>query len=204
MKMPLSFYRTALAATFLIGGATFAQAEMSATAMTDLNVRAGPGPQYPSVGLATRGSVAMLDGCIEGSRWCRVDVNGVRGWAYAKYLSVDQGGASVVVEEHRDALSVPVVTYETTSSIEDPTYEGELIGPVDEIDAITPPETVRTYIDETPMDPVYLEGEVVVGAAVPETVTFTEVPDYEYRYTRINGQPVLVDPGTRRIVYVYR
>ncbi len=204
MKTPLSFYRSALAATFLIGGATLAQAEMSATTVTDLNVRAGPGPQYPSVGLATRGSVALLDGCIEGSRWCRVDVNGVRGWAYAKYLSVDQGGTAVVVEDHRDDLSVPVVTYETTSSIADPSYEGELIGPVDEIDAITPPETVRTYIDETPMDPVYLEGEVVVGASIPETVTFTEVPDYEYRYTRINGQPVLVDPGTRRIVYVYR
>lgn len=48
-----------------------------------------------------------------------------------------------------------------------------------------------------------LGGDVVVGAEVPADVTFQEVPNYEYRYTRINDRPVLVDPGTRRIVYVY-
>ncbi|MGO7515574.1 SH3 domain-containing protein, partial [Rhizobium ruizarguesonis] len=69
-------------------------AEMMATTVNDLNVRAGPGPQYPTVVLATRGSTAVLDGCIEGSLWCRVDVNGMRGWVYTDYLQVDQGGTS--------------------------------------------------------------------------------------------------------------
>jgi hypothetical protein len=63
---------------------------------------------------------------------------------------------------------------------------------------------VRTYIDTNPGQTVELGGQVVVGAEVPDDVTFQEIPDYQYRYTRINDRPVLVDPGTRRIVYVYQ
>ena len=55
-----------------------------------------------------------------------------------------------------------------------------------------------------PVDPIYLEGEVVVGAGLPETVQLRPVPDYNYRYVYVNRQPVLVDPTSRRIVYVYR
>ena len=196
-----------LAGAVLVASAGFAHAEMAATAINDLNVRAGPGPQYPSVGIATRGSSAYLDGCIQGSRWCRVDVNGVRGWVYAEYLQVQHEGAPVVVEQNQTSLGVPVVTYETTASVvpgePQPGPGDELLGPVGDVDAITPPAEVRTYIDTTPAQTVQLGGDVVVGAEVPADVTFQEVPNYEYRYTRINDRPVLVDPGTRRIVYVY-
>ena len=63
---------------------------------------------------------------------------------------------------------------------------------------------VVTYVRTNKMEPVYLDGEVVVGASLPETVVLNEVPDYEYRYVYVNGQPVLVEPQTRRIVYVVR
>ncbi|TIV09513.1 MAG: DUF1236 domain-containing protein, partial [Mesorhizobium sp.] len=51
---------------------------------------------------------------------------------------------------------------------------------------------------------VYLDGEVVTGATLPDTVELREIPDYRYRYVYVNNQPALVDPGTRRIVYVMR
>jgi hypothetical protein len=35
-------------------------------------------------------------------------------------------------------------------------------------------------------------------------VQLRPVPDYNYRYVYVNRQPVLVDPASRRIVYVYR
>jgi len=194
-----------LAGAIVVGSAGFAQAEMIATAINDLNVRAGPGPQYPAVGVAPRGSQAMLDGCIQGSRWCRVDVGGVRGWVYAQYLQVEQAGSTVVVEQHQSELGVPVVTYETTASVApaDPAPGDELLGPVGSVEAISPPETVTTYVQTNPAQTVRLGGDVVVGASVPNDVTFQEIPDYQYRYVRINDRPVLVDPGTRRIVYVY-
>jgi uncharacterized protein YraI len=197
-----------LAGAVLVASAGLAHAEMTATAINDLNVRAGPGPQYPSVGIATRGSPAILDGCIENSRWCRVDVNGVRGWVFAEYLQVDQSGTQIIVEEHQADLGVPVVTYESTASVvpaePQPAPGDELLGPVGSVEAITPPETVRTYIETNPGQTVRLGGDVVVGAEVPADVTYQTIPDYDYRYVRINDRPVLVDPGTRRIVYVYQ
>lgn len=204
---PHLFRAVAAAGLMLAAGISTGYAAMSATAVTDLNVRAGPGPQYPIVGLATRGSPAILDGCVQGSNWCRISVNGIRGWAYARYLTTDLGGSTVVIEQRRADLGIPAVTYEVQPS--DPVITTtreplELIGPVEEVDAITPPPAVRTYIAENPADTVYLEGEAVIGAALPSTVAVREIPDYDYDYVSINGQPVLVEPATRRIVYVYR
>ncbi|WQO84865.1 DUF1236 domain-containing protein [Sinorhizobium medicae] len=195
--------RAALTASALLAVIPSAYAEMSATTLADLNVRAGPGPQYPAVGVATRGSAAVLDGCMEGSNWCRIDVNGLRGWAYARYLATDMGGTTAVIQERRTELSVPTVTYEgeMVAATSEPL---ELVGPVEEVEAVTPPPTVRTYITENPVDTVYVDGEAVVGATLPNTVSVQPIPDYEYQYVTINGQPVLVDPGTRRVVYVYR
>jgi uncharacterized protein YraI len=195
--------RAALAAGAMLAAIPAAHAEMSATTLTDLNVRAGPGPQYPAVGVATRGSAAVLDGCMEGSNWCRIDVNGLRGWAYARYLATDMGGTTAVIQERRTELSVPTVAYEGETVVA-PSEPLELVGPVEQVEAVTPPPTVRTYITENPVDTVYVEGEAVVGATLPNTVAVQPIPDYEYQYVTINGQPVLVDPGTRRVVYVYR
>src|SRR5690606_21282978 len=69
---------------------------------------------------------------------------------------------------------------------------------------IDPPESARTYVTSNPLDPVYLEGEVVVGAQVPDTVSIQTIPDYEYSYAYINGVPVLISPQDRQIVYVFR
>ncbi|MBB3452217.1 uncharacterized protein YraI [Rhizobium sp. BK313] len=192
----------------LLSSAGLAQAQMSATTATDLNVRTGPGPQYPTVGMATRGSEATLDGCIQGSSWCRIDVNGMRGWVDAQALSVEQNGNPVVVEEHYTELGVPTVTYtetdSTTTGSVSPSPDDELIGPVEEVDAVTPPAEVRTYITQNPVDTIRLRGDVVVGATLPQSVIVHRIPDYDYSYVEVNRQPVLVDPSTRRIVYVYR
>ena len=64
--------------------------------------------------------------------------------------------------------------------------------------------TTVTYVRENAVDPVYLDGEVVVGATVPEVVTLATIPDETYGYAYVNGLPVLVDPETRVIVKVVR
>lgn len=180
-------------------------AAMSATVTTDLNVRAGPGPQYPVLGVAPGGSTAALEGCIEGSLWCRVNAGGVSGWAYSKYLQTGSGGSTVVISERRQELGVPLVSHEATGATVTVGPEPlELIGRVDDVPTVAPPPTVRTYITENPVEPVYLEGEVVLGATVPSSVAVQPIPEYEYEYVVVNNQPVLVEPSTRRIVYIYR
>ncbi len=84
---------------------------------------------------------------------------------------------------------------------------GALIGGIAGLTAgavVDPPGEVRTYVTANKVDPVYLEGEVVVGSALPANVKVYEIPNYPNRYAYVNGRTVLVEPGSNRIVYVYR
>ena len=225
MTMRLVYPLTAAAvALTALSGTAMAQTDVLAT--TDLNIRSGPGPQYDVVGVIGANQPATLEGCLENSQWCTVDAGGVQGWAYSAYLAVDDAGTRVVIAERPAAVAVPVVTHETTASTGGAVagaatgaVAGALIGgPVGAavggvagaatggaVEAvIDPPEPVRSYIASHPTETVYLDGEVVVGAGLPETVTVSEIPDYEYRYVYVNGQPVLVEPQSRRIVHVIR
>lgn len=60
---------------------------------------------------------------------------------------------------------------------------------------------VRQHIQSYPYT-----GQIVVGAELPGTVTFYDVPkEYgvtEYRYTIVNDTPVLVNPRNHRIVEI--
>ena len=224
-----------LAATSL-SGAAFAQT--AATATTDLNIRSGPGPQYPVTGLIGANQQTTINGCLEGSQWCQVTHEGVSGWAYSDYLTAEVSGAPVVMTQGYAQAGVPVVTYDaaadaaamdaggaagvTTGAVGGAIVGALVGGPVGAAiggvagaaaggatgatvgAAIDPDPEVRTYVTSNPVEPVYLEGEVVVGAGVPEPVVLTPVPDYEYSYAYVNGQPVLIDPATRQIVYVVR
>ncbi|HEY9056891.1 MAG TPA: DUF1236 domain-containing protein [Aurantimonas sp.] len=206
--------------TALVALAMPAFAQTAVKATTDLNVRAGPGPNYEIVGMIANEASATVEGCIEGGSWCKVNVDGKEGWAYSDYLTADMSGEQVVVTTRRQELSVPVATYEndagaglagaTTGAVAGAIVGGPIgaaIGGAAGLAAgavIDPPETAVAYVRSNQVDPVYLEGEAVVGASLPETVELREIPDYQYRYVYVNGQPVLVEADTRKVVYVVR
>jgi len=65
----------------------------------------------------------------------------------------------------------------------------------------------REYVVRENRTSYAYDRDVAIGAELPEAgVTYYEVPaEYgvrDYRYTVVNGQTVLVDPRTRRIVQV--
>jgi len=225
MSRKLSLFASAVAIPSLIwGGAAVAQSIAAAT--TDLNIRSGPGPEFEVIGLIQANQEIMVNGCLSGSKWCTVDAEPVDGWVYSEYLVAEPSGSAVVLSEGYAEVGVPVVTYDgpepaggAAAGAVTGAVAGALIGgpPGAAIGAvaggaiggtaaaaINPPEQVRTYVTANPVEPIYLDGEVVVGAGVPETVQLREIPDYEYRYVYINRQPVLVEPSSRRIVYVVR
>lgn len=74
--------------------------ETAATAINDLTIHAGPGTQYPTVGAATRGSETILDGCVAGSQWCRVDVNGACAAGSMRSICRWTGGTQVIVDQN--------------------------------------------------------------------------------------------------------
>ncbi|UIJ73370.1 DUF1236 domain-containing protein [Aurantimonas sp. HBX-1] len=196
---------------------TATQTGVSAT--TDLNVRSGPGPNYDIVGVIANGEAATLEGCTDSGVWCRVTVDGKSGWAYSQYLTADVGGQTVVVTERR--TEYPVVTYEDSggagevSGAATGAVIGAIVGgPIGAAvggaaglvagAALNPPEERIEYVRSNPVETVYLDGEAVVGAQLPEAVELQTIPDYEYSYVYVNGQPVLVDPSNRQVVYVVR
>jgi uncharacterized protein YraI len=214
---------TSVAAVFALTGAAFAQS--SATATVDLNIRSGPGPSHQVVGVIQADESVTVEGCLEGSRWCRIAYDGNEGWVFSEYLVADLQGERVVISERREAIGVPVVQHDgggatgSTVGMAGGALAGALIGgPIGAViggvagaaaggvtgSVIDPPSNVRTYVQDNRIEPVYLEGEVVVGAGLPETVELRTIPDYEYRYVYVNEVPVLVEPDTRRIVYVLR
>lgn len=220
---------TAAFVTFTLAGA--AQAQTTGTATTDLNLRSGPGPEQPVIGLIKARHKAQILGCVEGSLWCQVEYRGKQGWAYSQYMSLAAGGGRVVVvREPANVAGVPVVTYD---GYVEPTYRADVAPVAAAITApvvgaggtgagaigapkptiyastylppaVTPPPAVGSYVTANAAPSFTYPGEVVVGAGLPQTVVLNNVPDYRYQYVYVNDTPVLVDPITRRIVYVFR
>ena len=184
-----------------MSGAAFADTAVSAVA--DLNVRAGPGPRYPVVGVLPAGQPATLQGCMENSKWCTIAEADGQGWVYSDYLTADFGAGPVVLTDRPTDSDIAIV--QPPSDIGDyPDNYTAAIAPGDAIEPVDPPPQVRTYIRTHEAEPVYLEGEVVSGAVLPDSVVLQPIPDYDYSYVYVNGEPALIDPATRRVVYVVR
>jgi hypothetical protein len=210
------------AALLGMSGAAFA-AEAMAT--TDLNVRSGPGTGYPVIGVLGSGQSTTIRGCLQSGTWCAISQGGEEGWVSARYLSSMMGGRQVVLTERPADSEIAVIEQPSGGP------EGALVGgttgavggaivggPVGAAvggaaglalggavgQAATPPPEVRRYITSQGAQSSYrlAEDDVVVGTQLPDNVELQEIPDYQYRYVYVNREPVLVDPSTRRIVYV--
>lgn len=217
------FASTALAATMLAGAAS---AQTMANAATDLNLRSAPQSTASIVGVIANGDEVSVTGCIESANWCEVTYKDQKGWAYGDYLTTKVGEKPEPLYPNRQAVGVTVVEAPAADA---PTEAANtavgattgaavgavVAGPVGALvgaalggtagNVATPKPEIRTYIDANPHDPVVLDGEVVVGAGVPESVTLYDIPEEpNYKYVTINGQPVLVNPADRKIVYIYR
>ena len=170
-------------------------AATDAKSLTDLNLRAGPGVQHEITGVIASGDAVSVEGCISSVDWCKVAYNGQTGWAYGPYLSATSGSEEItlapaparqtVVAEVKDDSGVAAIGGASVGAL---IAAAAAAGPVGIAaagiagaalaDATTGPE-IQTYVKSNPVDPVYLDGEVVVGAGIPDTVKLYPVPDFE-------------------------
>lgn len=202
----------------LIAGA--ATAETQATAWTDLNMRDGPGPMHSIVDVIPANDTVMVRGCLADASWCQVSHGETTGWAAGNYLTTSIENTPVALASGDKRVVLTTVTYDnepvaTAGGIATGAIAGALIaGPVGAVAgaivggavgaSIEPDPTVVTYVTSNPVDPIYLDGEVVVGAGIPDSVMLAPVPDSTYEYAYLNGVPVLVDTKDRRVVYIVR
>lgn len=65
------------------------------------------------------------------------------------------------------------------------------------------PPTACSYVVEQDLATVEIEGEVVVGEPLPETVVFHEIPETKtYVFADVNGHRVIADAETRVVVEI--
>jgi hypothetical protein len=84
---------------------------------------------------------------------------------------------------------------------------GAVTGGINGLIGIREKPRFRQYVIEQHRPSFRYEDPVVVGTVLPdEGIEYYDVPseygDVSYRYTVVNDEVVLVDPGTRRIVQV--
>jgi hypothetical protein len=137
-------------------------------------------------------------------------------WMIRKFIGATFLAAAIIAPLSASAQGVP-------GGIEQGSREGEraagpvgaivggtiggVVGGVNGILGVDQRPRFRHYVVEEHRPSYRYEGNVAVGAVLPEAgVTYYDVPpEYgarDYRYTVINDRPVLVDPRTRRIVEV--
>ena len=213
----------ALGGAFILAAAP-ALAEVNAMADTDLNLRSGPGAQYDIVGVIPAQAEVTVTGCMTDTPWCQVMYDGTAAWASGDYLSAMVDDTPTVIYANRETLGLGDVGFDTGATDDEAAVGagtaaaiavGALIGGPVAIAAaaalgaaggavLNDEDAAVTYVRDNPIDPIILEGEIVVGAGIPAEVTLTPVPESDYDYAYVNGQPVLVERTNRQIVYIVR
>jgi hypothetical protein len=110
----------------------------------------------------------------------------------------------LVIAAVAGAISTPIAAQAQTIGV---VRGGTVIIDDDEGIAVERRPAFREYIVRERVPNYTVPDQVIVGGVLPETgVTYYDVPQTfgvtPYRYTVVNGQTVLVEPRTRRIVQV--
>lgn len=216
------------AATFMAAAPALAQ--VNATAATDLNLRAGPAGDQQVLGVIPANGEVTVTGCLEAANWCQVDFQGTQGWAYGEYLNAMMEEQPVVVIENREPLQIATVESPTVVVTEGESSTTEAVdatvgagagaalaaaligGPAAIVAGAAlgaaagsgQIEEAVNYVTANPAEPMIMEGEVIVGAGIPEGVEIVTIPETDYGYLNVNGQPVIIDQSNRQIVRVVR
>ncbi len=206
--MPRTHAMIALAS--LVGAALLASPASALNAFSPtghLNVRSGPGFQYPVVGVMQQNVPAAITGCIQDYSWCSVAVGAVTGWASAPYLVTDAGGKPTNLQVSGAQLGIPIVVPTGVGAVVATPPVGAMVAvppTVGVVEPILPAPEILSYVTQQAVEPVLVDGEVMIGATLPAAVPVYPIPASPYAYSYVNGQRVLVEPAARRIVYVVR
>ena len=99
-----------IAVAALLPAAASAQ-ELATVTLTTLNMRAGPGPQFPIVTTIPTNTTLVLYGCTEDRSWCDVGWNNNRGWSYAAYLTYQMAATTTPQLTPAPQTAPPMVIY---------------------------------------------------------------------------------------------
>jgi hypothetical protein len=134
-------------------------------------------------------------------------VGDVSGWASAPYLVTDAGGKPTNLQVSGAQLGIPIVVAPATGAavVATPPVGAMVpVAPAAVVEPIIPAPQVLSFVTQQVVEPVLVDGEVMVGATLPAAVPVYPIPASPYVYSYVNGVRVVVEPGARRVVYVVR
>jgi uncharacterized protein YraI len=108
-KLKHALPAVALGAAFVFAAPMQAEAQERARVVTDLNMRAGPGTNFPVVNVLNRGRTVHVHGCVRNFTWCDVTARGNRGWVSARYLEHDRTGDRLIGVA--PVIGLPTITF---------------------------------------------------------------------------------------------
>lgn len=208
---------------------SFAQST-EARAGAEIAARVTPSEFAPAVGILELNQTVVIEGCLEDITWCQISFDGQTAWASGEYLYVEEDATPVALINRPGSLSLTTITVPDEDATQGDQNSaaavgatvgsmiafvaggpvggiiaGGVLGTAVAVSAVEPTEETITYVTGNPVETVYLNGEVVVGAGVPAEVVMYDVPTQpEFRYLNVNNQTVLVDAETGAIVRVIR
>ncbi len=87
-----------------------AQAQEAFAAAT-VNLRAGPGVDYPRVTRVPAGQPLTVYGCLDGYTWCDASWGDLRGWVAADFIAYPYENQRVPVSRYGAELRLPILTF---------------------------------------------------------------------------------------------
>lgn len=105
-------YRVLLGAAAIMGVATVGALAQNAYTTANVNMRAGPGTDYPVVVTLPNGAVVDVHGCLSGWSWCDTSWRGNRGWVSGRYLQMIYQNRRVYLPELAPRIGIPVITFQ--------------------------------------------------------------------------------------------
>lgn len=100
----------AFSAALLLACAPAAQA-YPARVVGELNLRAGPAPEFPVVRVLPSGMSLTVLGCAADYQWCDVDAEGQRDRVYAAYIEASYEQQRLPVQQAGPSLGLPVLSF---------------------------------------------------------------------------------------------
>lgn len=174
-----------------------------ATAVTDLNLRAGPGTDYAIIGTLDARQAAEVEGCLAASPWCRVRAGIDAGWAHRRFLS---GSAEAVRPVVASTITVRPDEDTTAAELDAAVVNGTLVeapaqvAPLIEI----PDEAVAIYMTERAGPDTPADGATVALGDSGAGVSVHNVPGGNLTYLTVDGETRILKPGTKTTVFINR
>ena len=96
----------------LLATPAMAQEELNGYPITDVNLRAGPGTEYPVLVTVPTDAPITILGCLEDYTWCDTIFEQHRGWMSSIYLAGYYDGEYYLLSDYAPDLGYQVLTFD--------------------------------------------------------------------------------------------